>query len=168
MDATSHMAKMGLVTRVEILWRNTATGPCKPCLKGNQSHHRICKVTATCTDCALGHVFLDTCGLLATQLQNGHNHLITLIDDHPHKASTYGPRDKLQVRQALKAFTFQAKPSTGQEVKILCSNGSGKHMASHLQEVLHHTAPLHDTLPTHALDFFTPKEALSGNKLDVF
>src|SRR6266851_7762608 len=112
MDATSHMAKMGLVTRMEILWRNTATGPCEPCLKGNQSHHRIRKVTATCANCALGHVFSDIRGLLATQSQNGHKPLVTLVDNHAHDTSICGQRDESQVGQAFKAFISRAQTST--------------------------------------------------------
>jgi len=108
-----------------------------------------------------GHKHLVTLSdvrkLLATQTQNGHNHLVTLVDDHPRKASTNGPRDKPQVRQAFKAFTSWAESSTGQKVKILRSNSGGRRAP-------HHAVPLHDAPPAHALDFFTPDEALSGNK----
>ncbi len=67
-DTTSHMAKMGLVTRMEILWRNIATGPCKSCLKGKQPHHRIHEALVTCAGHTLGIIFLDVCGLLATHI----------------------------------------------------------------------------------------------------
>ena len=106
--------------------------------------------------------------LLATQTQNGHKNLVTLIDDHAREESIHGPRDKSQIGQAFKASTFRAKPSTRQEVKILHSNGSDKRVAGHLHEVPHYAAPTHDTLPTHALDSVTSKDALSGNKLDIF
>ena len=168
MDTTSHMAKTGLVTRMEILWRNTAMGPCEPCLKGNQSCHRIHKVMAIHTDCALSHVFSDTHGLLATQSQNGHKPLVTLIDNHARDASIYGQHDESQVGQAFKAFVSWAQTSTRQKVKALHCNGSGKHKAGHLQEALRHAVPLHDALPTHALGFFTPEEVFSSNKPDVF
>ncbi len=162
------MAKMGLVTRMEILWRNTAMGPCEPCLKGNQSCHGIRKVMATCTNCALGHVFSDTRGLLATQSQNGYKPLITLVNNHAHDASIYRQRDKSQVGQAFKAFVSRAQTLTRQKVKALRCNSSGNHKAGHLQEALRHAVPLHDTSPTHALGFFTPKEVFSSNKPDIF
>jgi hypothetical protein len=117
----------------------------------------------------LGNVFLYVCRLLATQSQNGHNHLIILVDDHARKASTHGPCDKPQVPQALKAFTLLAKPSVGQEVKVPHSDGSNNCTAGHLQDVPHHAAPLHDTSPTHTLDFaltfFGPQWQQAGHPL---
>ena len=40
-------------------------------------------------------------------------------------------------------------------------------MAGHLQEVPHHAVPLHDSSPTHALDFITSENAFNGNEPDV-
>jgi len=117
-DATSHIAKTGLVTGMEILCRNTAMGPCKSFLEGKQSHHGIRQTTVIRADCAHGHVFSDVCGLLATQSQSGHNHLVTLVDNHARDTSIYGQRDESQVGQAFKAFISRAQPSTGQDVKI--------------------------------------------------
>jgi hypothetical protein len=125
-----------------------------------------CKLLATQTQ--NGHkclaTLLDVCKLLATQTQNGHNHLITLIDDHPRKASTNRPHDKLQVGQASKAFTSQAESSTRQKIKILRFNSGGEHKAGHLQRAPHHTVLLYDSSPTHTLNLFTPDKALSSNK----
>ncbi len=143
-------------------------GPCKPCLKGIQSHHGIHKTMVAHIDCAHGHIFSDICRLLATQSQNGHNHLITFVDDHTHEESIHRPHNKLQVRQALKALVFRAGPSTRQMAQVFCSNGSSKCMAGHLQEVPHHATPLHNASLTHTLDSITPKDAFSGNKLDIF
>ena len=160
------MAKMGLVTGMEILCRNTATGPCKSCLKGKQPHHGICNASVAHAGHMLGHVFSDIRGLLATQSQNGH-HLITLVDNLA-RASGHGPCDKSQVRQAFKTFVSRAQPLTGQKVKALGCNSSGEHKAGCLQQALHHAIQLYEASPTHTLSFFTLKEALSGNKPDVF
>jgi hypothetical protein len=155
-DATSHIAKTGLVTGMEILYRNTATGPCG-----------ICNGFA-CASHMLGHVFSDVRGLLATQSQNGHNHLVTFIDNHACDASIYRQRDKSQVGQAFKAFISQAQLSTRQTVEACYSDSSSKHDVCHLQRAPHHIVSLYNASSTHAVDFFTPKDALSGNKPDVF
>jgi hypothetical protein len=71
---------------------------------------------------------------------------------------------------ALKSFIFQAEASTGQEVKIFCSNSGSEHMVGHLQKVPHHTAPPHNISPAHTLNSVIPEEALStlsSNKPDV-
>jgi hypothetical protein len=167
-NATSHIAKTGLVTGMEILCRNTAMGPCESFLKGKQSHHGIRQMTVTCADCAHGHVFSDVHGLLATQSQSGHNHLITLVDNHAHDASIYRQRNKSQAGQAFKAFVSQAQLSTRQIVEACYSDSSSKHDACHLQRAPRHVVSLHNASSTHAVDFFTPEDALSGNKPDVF
>jgi hypothetical protein len=155
-DATSHIAKTGLVTGMEILYRNTATGPCG-------IRNAFARASHT-----LGHVFSDVRGLLATQSQNGHNHLVTFVDNHARDASTYGQRDKSQVGQAFKAFVSQAQLSTRQTVEACYSDSSNKHDACHLQRAPRHVVSLHNASSTHAVDFFTPEDALSGNKPDVF
>jgi hypothetical protein len=188
-DTISHMANKGPLTRMEIKGSNTAMGPCNPCLKGKQTREEICKTMVTRADCALNHVssdarellatqtqnghkhlvtFSDVRKLLATQTQNGHKNLVTFVDNHACEESIHRPCDKLQVEQALKALIFWAGPSTGQMVQVFHSNGSSKHMAGHLQEVPHHTAPLHDALPVYALDLSTPEDALNDNKPDIF
>ncbi len=102
------------------------------------------------------------------QSQNGHNHLITFINNHAHDASIYGQHDKSQVGQAFKAFISRAQQSTRQTVEACYSDSSSKHDAGHLQRAPCCIASLHNTLPTHTIDFFTPKDALSSNKPDVF
>jgi hypothetical protein len=57
-DVTSHMAKKGLANGLEISGGSTTSGPCDPHLKGKQTHEKIRK-------------------LLATQTQNGYEHLVT-------------------------------------------------------------------------------------------
>jgi hypothetical protein len=151
---------------MEITGNDTATGPCEPCLKGKQSHHGIHKTMVTRTHRTCSPIFSDICRLLATQSQNGHIYFITLTDDSC-KASTYGPCKESQVGQALNTFIFQAKPSTGQKVKVSCSNSGSKRMVGHLQEVPHYATPLCDTSLTHALDSVTPEDAFSGNKPDI-
>ena len=165
-DTTFHIAKTGLVTRMEILCRNTAMGPCKSCLKCKQPHHGIRNALVTRASHMLSHVFSDVHGLLATQSQNGH-HLVTLINDLA-CTSSHGPHDESQVGQAFKTFVSYAQPSTRQKVKALDCNGSGKHKAGCLQQALHHAIQLHEASPTHTLSFFTLKKALSGNKPDIF
>jgi hypothetical protein len=53
-------------------------------------------------------------------------------------------------------------------VQVFCSNGSGKRMVGHLQDVPHHATPLHNALPVYALDLSTPEDALNDNKPDIF
>jgi len=128
----------------------------KPCLKGKQTREEIRKTVDTRADCAFNHAFSDLCGPSATRPHN----------NHPRKVPIHGLRDEPQVGRALSAFTFRAEPSAGQKVKVFRPNGSGEHMASHLQKVAHHAVPSHDISPTHGLVSITP-ESLSGNKPDV-
>jgi len=149
---------------LEISGGSTTSGPCDPCLKGKQTREEIRRTMVTCADCALDNVFSDARKLLATQTQNGHKYLVTLVDDNSREASTHGPRNNSQVGQALKAFIPRAQPSTGKTVEVLYPDIGGECKTGYPQRAPHHTVPLYDTSPTHALDFFTPNEALSGNK----
>jgi hypothetical protein len=71
-----------MANRLEISGESITLGPCDPCLKGKQTHKKICRTMVTCADCVLNHIFSDIRKLLTTQTQNGHKHLLTLLDMH--------------------------------------------------------------------------------------
>ena len=65
---------------LEISGGSTTSRPCDPCLKGNQTCKEIYRTMVTCANCVLDHIFSDVRKLLATQIQNGHKHLLTFSD----------------------------------------------------------------------------------------
>ena len=130
------MADEGLVTGMTISDRDMPYGPCELCLKGKQTQEVIHKVMTMCTEHMLSHVHTDVCSPLSTPSHCGYWYSMTFIDDSSCYTSISPLRQKSKVGKLLKVFITQAELETGQKVKVLCSDGEGEYMASHVQQYL--------------------------------
>jgi hypothetical protein len=134
--AITRMIDKNLMTGMEISNRELTTQPCKPCLKGKQTHEEIHKVTSTRSEHVLGRIFSDVCSPLPTQSHRGYKYFITFTDNKSRWVSISPLKEKSEVGQHLKAFITRAELEMGLKVKALHSDGGGEYMARHVQQFL--------------------------------
>ena len=79
-NMVDQMLCKGMVTRMEFTDKPLPTRPCKPCLKGKQTHTNISKVANECLEIVLGCIFSDLCEQ-PTHSHHGYNDFATFIDD---------------------------------------------------------------------------------------
>jgi hypothetical protein len=126
-DTVLKMVSKGMVLGMEITGESTHTAPCRPCLKGKQTHTEIGKSTETRANTALGRVFSDVCGKTSTCLHKGYKYFATFVDDMSRKVYVAGLRRKSDVAQHLKSFVAQTELETGQRLRVLRSDGGGEY-----------------------------------------
>jgi len=90
------MLKKGLVKGMDIIGGKKLPSPCKPCLKGKQTHAEIQKATDTCTGTVLEWISLDVCRKLSTKSHQGYEYFMTWIDDKSRKMFVMGMCNKLE------------------------------------------------------------------------
>jgi hypothetical protein len=121
------MVRRGMVKGMEITSNASHFTPCEPCLQGKQTHNKIHKVTETCADVVLGHVFSDVCGKMGMCSHRGFEYFVTFTDDKSRKVFVTGLHKKSKVTCHLKAFIAYTEVETGQCLHILCSDRGGEY-----------------------------------------
>ena len=76
-DAVSCMLSKNMVTRMHIIHGTSPLPPCKPCIKGKQTHAEIQKTTDTCSNFILGCIFSDVCSHMPVKSHDGFEYFIT-------------------------------------------------------------------------------------------
>ena len=112
------------------------TQPCKPCLKGKQTHEVIHKTTSTRSKHVLGHIFSDVCSPLPTQSHYRYKYFVTFTNDKSCWVGITPLKEKSEIGQHLKVFITRAKLETGLKAKSLCSDREGEYMVKHVQQYL--------------------------------
>ena len=130
--AVTCMVDDNLITGMDISNCDPPASLCEPCLEGKQTQDTISKVTLMRAEHVLSRTFTNVCGPLPAASYQGFRYFVTFVDNSFCYTSVSPLREKSEVSKLLKVFIARAKLKTGQYVKILCSDGGGEYMASHI------------------------------------
>src|SRR5258707_62967 len=127
-DTILKMVKAKAITGIAL--NGSGSQNCSACRKGKQMQSIILQVTQERSTKVLGRVFSNICGPIETTSIEGYRYFITFTDDFSHYTHIGLCKSKDDALNIFKMWKACTEKETGQTLKVLHTDGSGKYTSN--------------------------------------